>query len=197
MTTSTLPGALRWCVNKDGNAALPGMDLCVHCQDQFTEQMAAITDLPTPEDFQAQARAAIPEGIDPDRPTGKARKRPSGSRRKPLDMSKVDMSQPGAMLEVVQAELSQTQVPHPDLFMAEYSPHASLYFLRQVAMSALNNVQAANMSLAVEGETEAPTALETLACAMACVKFATQGLVALEVLPAEALTALEEVLNAT
>ena len=193
---SSSPGALRWCINGGGRAATPGSDYCQECLDDQANATAAGLDLPTPDDFQAQARAAIPEGIDPDRPTGKARKRPSGSRRKPLDMSKVDMSQPGAMLEVVQAELSQTQVPHPDLFMAEYSPHASLYFLRQVAMSALNNVQAANMSLAVEGETEAPTALETLACAMACVKFATQGLVALEVLPAEALTALEEVLNA-
>lgn len=185
----------RPCTSGDGNAAAPGHTMCVHCLGAAEAALGVDLNIPPPEDFQAQALAVIPEGIDPNTPTGKARKRPS--RAKPALAAVPDGPplSPAEKLEAAKRELAETIMPLLELFFRDNPPQAGLWFLRSASMLALERLGAAVKELADDGETEAPTALEALACAMGCVKLSTQGLVALEVLPPAALSALEEVLT--
>lgn len=190
-TTPPTNGALRWCFNNDGMAALPGKLLCERCTEANEKPATAGLNLPSPEDFQAQALAAIPEGIDPNKPTGKARKRPRQVRDKALEASLAESLSPAERLEAAKVALTESIMPLLDRFFDENPPQAALWYLRAASMQVLDRIGAANKQLADEGETEAPSALEALACAMACVKFSTQGLVALGDLPQEALDAIE------
>jgi len=175
--------------------AAPGSAYCQGCNDRTNGAANIGMDLPTPEDFAAMALAAIPDGVDPNTPTGKAKKRPSRAKTKALVLDAPDLPPPANVLEAVQRELAATMVPHPEEFMTDYSPQAGLFFLRQVAMETMRIVGAACKSLEAEGEDQAPAALEALAATMVCVTASTRGLVALDVLPAEALEAVEEALK--
>lgn len=192
--TNTLPGAYRPCINGDMNAAAPGRDTCIICLENSTGMDRTELNLPSPEDFQAQALAAIPEGIDPDRPTGKARKRPPRRKAPSLELVPVESLTPLEKLEAAKRELSETIMPLLELFFRDNPPQAALWFLRSAAMLGLDTVGAAVKSLADDGEEEAPAALEALACVMGCVTFSTRGLVALGDLPQAALDDIEKAL---
>lgn len=185
----------RPCANGDGLAAAPGEVICTSCLGTPQDMVPELADLPTPEDFQAQALAVIPEGIDPNTPTGKARKRPSRAKPKLDDAPTGPPLSPAEKLEAAKRELAETIMPLLELFFKDNPPQAGLWFLRSASMLALDTLGGAVKELADDGETEAPAALEALACAMGCVRFSTQGLVALEVLPPEALSSLEEALR--
>ena len=94
-------------------------------------------------------------------------------------------------LETVQAELSAAMVPWPDDYVEDLSPQAALFLLRQLAMATAKVVLGAALSLEDDPEDDAGVIDEVNNGVAACVAGATHALVALEVLPPEAESALE------
>lgn len=93
-------------------------------------------------------------------------------------------------LEQAQDELANSMIPHPDIFLEDYTPQAALLFARQVAMATTKICMTWVRDTSTDLSEESPAANGMMnGCAAGVVGF-THALVALGVLPLEAEEAL-------